>query len=74
MKREFRVTLKKEVYHFRVIEGRKKVFEKFYKKEEVKSIMIARMKGEMEFHFENLTEEEKEEFKKSLKSHIDKNK
>lgn len=74
MRREFRVTLKKDVFYFRIIEGRKKIFERFYKKEDVKTIMSARIKGEMEFYFEGLTEEEKEAAKKTLREHLIENK
>lgn len=66
IKRSFRVSLEKNNrYYFRVIEGRKKVFESHY---EAKDIMTADAKGRAEFFLSGLSDPAKEMLKKELKA------
>ena len=65
VKREFRVTKKGDLFHFRVIEGREKVFEENY---EADSIMQARAKGGSDFFLSRLSEEEKAKLKTELET------
>ncbi len=68
MKVEYRVTKKEKGYYFRVIKGRKKVFEKTYKN--VDSITTASFLGKLDYNFPNTTGEVRNAILKSIEKFI----